>query len=575
MKFIGTFLLMNFACFLPLYVLNARESLNPFSVLWDRNRPAFYCAIKLFYARPMSTDPFRINFDFSFVVLLAPVLGAQGPWLAYASATLLVFGFVAVLYAAAMQSIFGRPPSLVADLLLLKAGQTLMRRSAYLIVAVAVLGLAALGAGAYSATSWLLRSELPNPSVAVVAATLMSALCFFRWRSYGYEYFLGRGVYSPFLHLWRNIDRDRRIGSVFAKDSAYFERLNHFKDVAFRDRPTVIMICIESYGSVVYRDAERSAEVAELVAAHEGRLGKRGLHFATTHSDAPIFAGGSWLSYASLTYGIEFTQPQLYDALFAAESRFGAYESLFHVLKRNGYRNVVLCPLGGVNPDQVDWGQIDRCFQSDLNITFDSLAYRGPLINFFGMARLYSPLDQYSLNYAYECASRERSSPFSLFFCTLNSHYPWEAVGEVAEDWRSLNAPTARSHACSGSMQERYLQSIRYQLDYVLRFVHERAGDDAVFVIFGDHQPPIITPRAMGKQTPIHVIARNREFVDVFLRHGFVECLNLAGKEPLTMKHQGFLSLFLKAMQTAYGAQGESLEYRKEGVKFFDERSAA
>ena len=131
-------------------------------------------------------------------------------------------------------------------------------------------------------------------------------------------------------------------------------------------------------------------------------------------------------------------------------SPFGVYESLFHVLKRNGYQNVLLCPLGGVDVRIVDWGQIDRCFQSDLDITFDSMGYRGPFVNYFGEVRLFSPLDQYSLSYAYDRALRERPGPFSLFFCTLNSHYPWHAVGEVVADWRSLDNPSAPLHACAG-----------------------------------------------------------------------------------------------------------------------------
>jgi phosphoglycerol transferase MdoB-like AlkP superfamily enzyme len=380
-------------------------------------------------------------------------------------------------------------------------------------------------------------------------------------------------VYSPLLHLVRNIEYGKRLDVVLKKDAAHFERRNHFKGVTLAKRPTIVVICVESYGSVVYRDPEHSAAVAGLVTSYEQRLRDSGYRFASTHSDAPIFAGGSWLSYASLTYGIEFTEPQLFDALFAAKSPFGAYESLFHVLKRNGYRNVLLCPLAGVDTRNVDWGQIDRFFQSDVDITFDSLGYRGPLVNYFGVVRLYSPLDQYSLSHGYERAAREASGPFSLFFCTLNSHYPWESVGEVVADWRSLDDPAAPLHSCRGGATERYRAAIRYQLDYVLRFVHERADDDVVFVVFGDHQPPLITEKRMGKQTPIHVIARNAQLIDVFLEHGFAAGLDLTGAEPRPIRHQGFLSLFLKGMQAAYGVADVPVDYRADGVALFDERT--
>ena len=575
MAFFGLLVLVNVACFLPLYLLNIREAPNPFEFLLANDRSAAQSRLKYVYAKLDFTDPFKINFDFTFVVLLARAMGAEASAVVWAATALLAFGCVEIFYAAGMTSIFRRPPSLAADLSLLRAGMKLAQRRLYALLVLVLAVLATVVAVAYLATSWLFRVEPPDAGLALMAALLLLPLCLYHWRKYSYSYYLTRTVYSPLLHLARNLEYGKRLDSVLAQDAAHFERRNHFKGVRLAQRPKIVFICVESYGSSVYRDAKHSAAVADVVAAYEQRLRGSGYHFASTHSEAPIFAGGSWLSYASFTYGIEFTEMQLFDALFAPHSPFGAYESLFHVLKRNGYRNVLLCPLGGVYVRNVDWGQVDRCFQSDLDITFESLGYRGPLVNYFGGVRLYSPLDQYSLNYAYDRASRDGTEPFSLFFCTLNSHYPWHAVGEVVADWRSLDDPSAPLHSCRGNLAERYRATIRYQLDYVLRFVHERAADDTVFVVFGDHQPPMITAARMGKQTPVHVIARNRELIDVFLEHGFAAHLNLTGAEPQPIRHHGFLSLFMKGMQAAYGAADTPVDYRAHGVPLFDERPTA
>jgi hypothetical protein len=571
MAFFGILLAINVACFLPLYLLNVRESPNPFEFMLANDKSAMQSKLKYCYAKLEFTDPFHINFDFSFVVLIAAALGANDKWVVVGLALLLTFGFVAIVYAALMQCVFKRPPSLEGDVALLKYGISLAQRRVYWLGSVVVAALAGVGAASYVLTSWLFSVESPPAGVALAAALALLPPCFYHWRSFAYSSFLARTVYSPLLHLKRNLDYTRYLKNVIARDAADFERHNHFKHVTLADRPTIVVVCIESYGSVVYRDAEHSAAVAGVVQDYEKRLSDRGYRFASTYSDAPIFAGGSWLSYASFTYGIEFTEIQLFDGLFAAGSPFGGYESLFHVLKRNGYGNVLLCPLGGVGVRSVDWGQIDRCFQNDLKVTFDSLDYRGPLVNYFGVVRLYSPLDQYSLNYGYELASREREQPFSLFFCTLNSHFPWEAVGEVVADWRSLDAPSAPLHACRGAAPERYRQAIRYQLENVLRFVLDRADDDLVVLVFGDHQPPIITEKRMGKQTPVHVIARSQELVDVFLEHGFAGHFDLTGREPRPIRHQGFLSLFLKAMQRAYGATDAHVDYREHGVALFGE----
>jgi hypothetical protein len=575
MAFFIILALVNLVCFLPLYILNFREAPNPFEFLLANDKTVLRSRFRSVYAKPEFTDPFHVNFEFTFVVLLGVALGADGRWLVFGATALLAFGFVEIVYSVVMRSIFKRPPTLIADLVLLKVGFSLARQRLFVLAGVVAVVLAGIGTAAYLATSLLFRVAPPDAGVALAAAVLLLPLCFFHWRQYDYALYLGRTVYSPLLHLWRNVEYGRRLDVVLAKDAAHFESRNHFKSVELAQRPTVVLICVESYGSIVYRDRDHSAAVAGLVAEHEQRLRQVGYHFASTYSDAPIFAGGSWLSYASFTYGIEFKETQLFDALFAPDSPFGAYESLFHVLKRNGYRNVLLCPLGGVDVRNVDWGMIDRCFQSDLNITFDSMGYRGPLVNYFGVVRLYSPLDQYSLSYAYELAARERTGPFSLFFCTLNSHYPWEAVGEVVADWRSLDDASAPLRACSGSTQERYRASIRYQLEYVLRFVLERADEDVVFVVFGDHQPPMITEERMGKQTPVHVIARNRVLVDTFLEQGFASQLDLSGAEPRPIKHHGFLSLFLRGMQAAYGTGDAAVDYREHGVELFDERTAA
>ena len=575
MAFFGVLVLVNVVCFLPVYLLNVRESPNPFEFLITSDKTVLQSKLKYVYAKLEFTDPFKINFDFTFVVLVAVAIGAESRGFIWGAAALLALGFVEIVYGAVMQSIFKRPPTLAADLSLLRTGIKVAQRRLYALSALVLAVLAAIGVAAYLATSWLFRLEPPDPRLALAVALLLLPLCLYHWRRYAYPSYLARTVYSPLLHLVRNIEYGKRLDIVLEKDDAHFERRNHFKGVTLAKQPTIVVICVESYGSVVYRDPEHSAAVADLVASYEQRLGDSGYRFASTHSDAPIFAGGSWLSYASLTYGIEFTEPQLFDALFAAKSPFAAYESLFHVLKRNGYRNVLLCPLAGVDVRNVDWGQIDRFFQSDVDITFDSLGYRGPLVNYFGVVRLYSPLDQYSLSYGYERATREVSGPFSLFFCTLNSHYPWETVGEVVADWRSLDDPAARLHSCRGSAAERYRAAIRYQLDYVLRFVHERADDDVVFVVFGDHQPPMITEKRMGKQTPVHVIARNPQLIDVFLEHGFAPRLDLTGAEPQPIRHQGFLSLFLKGMQAAYGAADVPVDYRADGVALFDEPTTA
>jgi hypothetical protein len=201
----------------------------------------------------------------------------------------------------------------------------------------------------------------------------------------------------------------------------------------------------------------------------------------------------------------------------------------------------------------MDWDSLDRCIPSDWKIRFDDLGYIGPHVNYLGSVHLHSALDQYALGFGYERA-RSRADRFSLFFCTLNSHYPWHSVSEASDDWRSLNSPTVEVDGVRrSSAADRYNAAIRYQLDYILRFAMERAADAPLIILFGDHQPPMITPGEMGRQTPVHILSQNPVLIESFLEHGFCDTLDLTDADPRPIRHEGFLSLLMRGMQAAWG----------------------
>jgi hypothetical protein len=163
--------------------------------------------------------------------------------------------------------------------------------------------------------------------------------------------------------------------------------------------------------------------------------------------------------------------------------------------------------------------------------------------------------------------------PQCLFFCTLNSHFPWLSPLEPVDDWRVLNDPGSVLNCSprSDAIGRRCADAVRYQLDYILQFAAANADDDPLVIVFGDHQPPLITAEAMGKHTPVHVISKNPALLRPFYQEGFVPALSLGDQEPRPMRHEGFLSLFLKGMQAAYGTnESVTVKYRAAGVPLFD-----
>lgn len=573
MRFYVVLALVNISCFLPLYLLSVRRAPNPFRQLLIGDGSRWKGLLKLFYVRFRSPDPFRINFDFTFVVLLARVAGATGPTIRLVATLLLAFGFVEIVYTSIMHSVFRRAPAVMSDLSLLRTGIKLARRQFYWIAPLVAFALVLVWLSSVAAVDVLFDQDSVSPWSAVAAAGLLVPPCLYHCtRHYG-EY-LWRTVYSPSLHLRLNVRFGRLVRRLANREAAFYEGFNDFGRLTFRTPPNIVLVCVESYGSVVFRDPRHGAGVGELLGGHQAELTRAGYKLASTLSDAPLFAGGSWLSYASFAYGTAIDNVQLYDALFSRPSNFSAYESLFHVLRRNGYENVLLCPLGGVDARTVDWDAVDRCFQPQVRIGFGDLRYVGPTVNFFGAIRLHSALDQFALNFGYERAL-EGGRPFSLFFCTLNSHYPWHSPAGAADDWRALNTPTFTSVSDPrGPLVDRYNGAIRYQLDYILRFANARATDAPLIILFGDHQPPMITPEHMGKETPVHILSRDQSLIDVFLSHGFVPTLDLTDEHPRPIRHEGALSLLMKAMNAAYGTEpGLAVAYRGQGAMILQDES--
>lgn len=560
--------LINIACFLPMYVLNIREQPNPFVFLKDA-RIFSVAMIKRLYARRRYTDPFRINFDYTFLVLALSHFENAPQWVPISLSLVLAFGFIEILYSTIMHLVFRRAPSIFSDISLLRTGWSVAHKHRYVIMVAAIV-LFVVVFGLAGIVTQYLDSIAPVPNnLALLFAAILIGPCLYHWRSFLYSDFIWRVTYSPVLHLYRNFQFSIRTRGIVNQSSEYFDGLNDFKAVKFKGRPNIVIVCIESYGSIVFNDVALHSVIANSVAGFGGRLESKGCRIASNFSEAPIFAGGSWLSYSSLTYGMLFDDAYVHEGLFDNNSSFGSYESLFHILERNGYSNNLLCPLGGVASRYVNWESLDRCFRPRRKFDFDSLSYKGNTNSFFMPNDLYAAPDQYALNYAYESIKTSDCSPFSLFFCTLNSHYPWTSPQDIVEDWRQLNEkanspPKPDEH---NDVRTAYALSIKYQLEFILKFVADNSEDELLVIAFGDHQPPVIASEAMGKHTPIHVFSRDAKLVDEFFKNGFAPTLDLREEQVEPIRHEGFLSLLMAAMNATYGEDPSlKIKYRKNGV---------
>ncbi|MEO0345811.1 MAG: sulfatase-like hydrolase/transferase [Pseudomonadota bacterium] len=546
---------MNVVCFLPHYLLNFPERPNPAESLLSR-RAAESRGIRLLYTKLPYSDPLRINFDFSVAVFVTVWAGWQGTGAQLALTALFLFGVINVIYVGLMQSVFKRPPVLGSDLSLLKTGLSIMRRWIIqgLIALLVVLGI--LGLLAFETLAIMLQLNLKGNPIALMAAAALLPSCLLNLFKYDYRLIIYRTVYSPVLHLLRNFEVGREQRRFINEESDYFAGLNQHQPLSLVNPPNIVILCIESYGGVVYRDSDMLSQLQERLDALESQIRASGLHVASVMSVAPLFSGGSWLSYTTFTYGLKVDNVVVHDRLFAPGSGFSAYDSLFHVLGRSGYQNVLLCPLGGVPKSNVDWDAIQRNFQADVMIDFESLAYVGPRLPYLGNHTRYAPLDQYALNAAYTSTRARAQQPFTLFYLTLNSHHPYNSPLTTSADWQSLNTPDTEvcmSAELGSNLRVRFICAMRYQLEMFTRFLADNADDHTVFVVFGDHQPPMVAQEDMGTATPVHVISRHEGLVSAFVAGGYTLGLRPKTSEGALTRHEDFMALMLSAMREQYG----------------------
>ncbi|MEL6257109.1 MAG: sulfatase-like hydrolase/transferase, partial [Bacteroidota bacterium] len=369
---------------------------------------------------------------------------------------------------------------------------------------------------------------------------------------------------APLIHFIKNIKVSiESRAKMKAWKPEFFNSLNIYQDSQLKQRPNIIIASLESYGAIINELPElRDFFGPKLV--EEGKLlEEAGWYSSTILSKAPRISGGSWLSHSSFLYGIFINEFAIYESLMN-NPVFEKYQSLLHVLKDKGYANYYVNPLGGYDMSRINWDQIQRMFAADEIINDEAINYQGKRTGSMGDS---SP-DQYGFRFAFDRIQKAGTDPWSMFFISNNSHYSWLSPKNVEENWRNLNKGShsyEQTEAGSTALLQKYKDSINYQLDIFLQFLQQEDPENTVLVLFGDHQPPAITTKDSTFHSPIHIIARDKEFVKGFKKYGFRE--GLLHDDPFAgIAHQSFFSLFMKELIETYGVRGkEDLAYLPNG----------
>jgi len=365
------------------------------------------------------------------------------------------------------------------------------------------------------------------------------------------------------LTLWRKID---------AFDSRAPERAYDYSGQKLVRKPDIYLIFVESYGSVLYKRPDWRRDYEALLAELEQALAGQGWHAATALSESTTWGGGSWLAYTSALFGLRVDNHTQYLALLD-EYLGQRYPDLGRFLHGQGYHSVFVTAIAR-ELSASEQERYRNFYGVDNWVKYSRLNYQGPRYG-WGPA----PPDQYVLSYVRDEALGPVEHPTFLFYITQNSHYPWTPQPEVVQDWRTLNQPAADPLAplpeqlSQPTKRRNYLHAVEYQLRFLTDFILDTGRDDAIYVLVGDHQPQQVSRPADGFETPLHVISRDARFVESLQAYGFDDGL-IARDVAADLRHEGFYSLFVRALLASYG-QGDRVlpDYLPYGV--VTERPAA
>jgi Sulfatase len=278
----------------------------------------------------------------------------------------------------------------------------------------------------------------------------------------------------------------------------------------------VLILLVESYGSVTYDRPEMERALRPARERLAKALEDTGRGVVSAFVVSPTFGGQSVLAHLSLLSGIEVRDSTNY-ALLMTQKR----PTLVSAFEASGYRTLAVMP--GTKqawPEGAFYG-FDELYDAP------KLNYPGPQFGWFGIP------DQYTLA-ALDERELQRSprKPLFVFLPTVTTHAPFQPVPPMQPDWRRVLSPQPYDAAPLKQalaerpdwthMGESYVSSAEYFFDVLTSYLRERANDDLVLIVLGDHQPAAnVSGEGAPWDVPVHIISKHRGILQAMQRHGF------------------------------------------------------
>jgi hypothetical protein len=558
--FWGCFFALNALLFLPFYLLNLNEESSQHLLTTFRTAP-LTGLFNLFIWREL-TDPFRINGELA--VLLA--LWVNVGWLRRGALrwfiTLVYFlALFYYLYESVMFYLYRDEPVFYNHYFLIRDGLKFLLE--HLNIPILVYFGVLIGVGLIAAViifalrtvvDWQLPTQLSYASrlglSALAVAVLLSAATY---RDVSADPHMV--ISSLSFKLEKNITASIELyNSIVNFDDAEIYKTYNYSRHRLREKPNIYLIFVESYGSVLYKRPDwRKAYIAKLREV-EKRLDEGGYHYATALSTSPTWGGGSWLAYTSVLFGLHIeSHPQYLALMERYQTKVPRYPDLGTYLRSQGYHYLWTTSISEQLGDR-RWNTYKSFYGVDEWLRYNDLEYDGMRYG-WGPA----PPDQYVLAYSRDVALADQEKPIVMFYITQNSHFPYDPLPQMVEDWRDLDTPSETGdplpmeNTSHDQLRANYLKGIEYQLDMLTDFALNHADENAIFFFIGDHQPPSVSRRSDSFDTPVHVVTRDPEYLERLDEYDFVRSMVVDDSKPSILRHEAIYSMIVRSLIQTYG----------------------
>ncbi len=292
-------------------------------------------------------------------------------------------------------------------------------------------------------------------------------------------------------------------------------------DLAQLNQVNVFVFIIESYGETLLELKQQHRLIRQTFNRFERMAASQGYQIASRLLDSPTYGGSSWLAHATLNTAVTTNNQFRYRVVSGAHPL-----TLSWFFEQAGYRTVLAQPATTrSSPENTTHHYYQEYYAWD----FD---YKGPGFSWATMP------DQYVLEFLYRKEVAAARSPLFVECALVSSHAPWNnqppiiSDSNLIGDGRIYNRLKAVEFSTSWSDMSQatvaYARSIDYDFRVLSRFLSERIHDSSLVIILGDHQPNgDVTHHSELHGVPIHVMSRNRDFIERFIAQGYT-----TGMEP-------------------------------------------